>query len=73
MKTGSNLAIPASLTGGATILSVVTGAISGVSPGTILIRGVVTAVLSFRVYLCLYLANKNLFARIDGRGCTKRQ
>ncbi len=56
LKTGSNIAIPASLTGGATILSIITGAVSGVSPGTILIRGAATAVLSFGfIFACVWL------------------
>ena len=56
MKTNSSIAVPASLAGGATILSVITGAISGVSPGTILIRGAVTAVLSLGfIFTCTWL------------------
>lgn len=39
MKSGSNVIFPASLAGGAAILSVLTGIISGVSAGAVLLRG----------------------------------
>ena len=47
MKTEFNIIIPASLTGGATILSVITGMVSGVSTGVVLLRAIITAVITF--------------------------
>ncbi len=47
MKAGHNIVIPASLTGGAAILSVLTGLISGVSAGVVLVRALVSAVIAF--------------------------
>jgi hypothetical protein len=56
LKSGTSIALPASLTGGAAILSVITGFISGVSTGTILIRGAATAVITFGfIFGCTWL------------------
>ena len=47
MNTGRNIIIPASLTGGTVILSVLTGLISGVSAGVVLFRALLIAAVTF--------------------------
>ncbi len=47
MKAGRNIIIPASLTGGALILSVLIGLLSGVSAGVVLFRALITAAVTF--------------------------
>ena len=46
MKFGHDLVLPASITGGASILSILTGLLNGVSVGVILIRALLTAVIT---------------------------
>lgn len=47
MKSAYDAVLPASITGGTAILSIIIGFISAVSPGVILLRAMITAVLTF--------------------------
>ena len=66
MKTGAEVVLPASLTGSAAILSIITGFISGVSPGIILLRGFVSAVLTLIFFMTVqWLIRKYLPELMD--------